>query len=249
MNKGINLLGLILLTSIAQAAPPDNFVSIREVDPTIVLEIRYAGAHNFLGRPVNGYGAPACWLTKKAAAALQSVQAELQKFGLSLKVYDCYRPQRAVADFVAWAKDLNDTKMKKEFYPRVEKINLFRDGYIAEKSGHTRGSAVDLTIVPIPPPRQREFREKEKLIDCAVPRNKRFPDNTLDMGTGYDCFDPLAHPANQTVGIEQRKNRLLLKSIMEKNGFVGIAEEWWHFKLKEEPYPDTYFDFKVEEGR
>ena len=146
--------------SLGQAAEtkrPADFVSLQQVDPSIVLEIRYFGHHNFLGRPVRGYRAASCWLTKEAAAAVESVQTELKRSGLSLKVYDCYRPQRAVDDFVLWARDLRDTKMKGEFYPRVDKADLFRDGYIAAKSGHSRGSTIDLTIIPRPPRRQREF--------------------------------------------------------------------------------------------
>ncbi|MFH1018917.1 MAG: M15 family metallopeptidase, partial [Pseudomonadota bacterium] len=137
------LVPLVLGVGVAHAAEakrPVDFVLLKNVDSSIVLEIRYAGDHNFLGRPAKGYKAPACWLTTNAATALAAAQAELRKFGLSLKVYDCYRPQRAVNDFAAWAKDLKDVKMKKEFYVHVDKTTLFRDGYIAAKSGHTRGS-------------------------------------------------------------------------------------------------------------
>jgi D-alanyl-D-alanine dipeptidase len=185
-------------------------------------------------------------LTPPAAAALSAAQTELRSYGLSLKVYDCYRPQRAVDEFVAWAKDLGDTKMKAEFYPRVEKTNLFKDGYIAAKSGHSRGSTVDLTLIPIPAPPQEEFASGQRLRDCTLPASRRFGDDSLDMGTGFDCFDPLAHTANPDLGAQQRRNRLLLKSTMEKFGFRNLPEEWWHYTLKDEPYPNQYFDVPIE---
>jgi D-alanyl-D-alanine dipeptidase len=206
---------LVLSCFVAASAFAQNFVEIRSVDPTIAVEARYATSHNFVGRPVTGYHAEKCFLTPEAAAALGKVQAELRIYGMSLKVYDCYRPQRAVDDFIAWAKDVNDQKMKKEFYPRVDKRDAFKLGYIAEKSGHTRGSTVDLTIVG------------------------------LDMGTTYDFFDELAHTANPNISADARRNRLLLKSVMEKFGFRYYEYEWWHFTLANEPFPDTYFDVEV----
>jgi len=221
------------------------FTYLDEVDPSIIQEMRYLGNHNFIGRPILGYYVPRCILTVEAAEALAKVQAELKQYSMSLKVYDCYRPQKAVDSFVAWAKDLNDTKTRKEFYPKVDKTNLFKDGYIAEKSGHSRGSTMDLTIVPLPIPKQTEYRGGEPLFECYLPVDKRFKDNTLDFGTGFDCFDPFAHTANQEVGSLQKRNRLMLKSMMEKNGFKNLAEEWWHYTLRNEPYPDRYFDFDV----
>ncbi|MQA89987.1 MAG: D-alanyl-D-alanine dipeptidase, partial [Gemmatimonas sp.] len=215
------------------------------VDSTIVVEARYYGSHNFIGRQIAGYDAPLCLLTHEAATALARVQAELRPFGVGLKTYDCYRPQRAVDDFAAWASDTADTTMKAEFYPAVEKRNLFRDGYIAERSGHSRGSTVDLTIVPLPAPAQREYQEGEPLVDCRRPVGERFPDNSLDMGTGYDCFDPLSHTANPGIGPKARRNRLLLKAVMERHGFSNYAQEWWHFTLADEPHPETYFDLPV----
>lgn len=224
---------------------PSGFVYLQDVDPTIIQEMRYHGTHNFLGRPVPGYESPKCILTLEAARALAAVQAELKLYSMSLKVYDCYRPQRAVDSFVTWAKDLDDTKTRKEFYPKVDKSNLFKDGYIAEKSGHSRGSTMDLTIVPLPVPKQAEYRDGQALVECYMPVEKRFKDNTLDFGTGFDCFDPLAHTANAEIGATQKRNRLMLKSMMEKNGFKNLAEEWWHFTLKDEPYPNRFFDFVV----
>ena len=229
---------------VQQSPRPFNeaFVSITEVDPTIVVEARYYGAHNFIGRRITGYDAPKCVMTREAATALAKVQADLRAFGLGIKTYDCYRPQRAVNDFVAWARDTLDNRMKAEFYPEVDKRNLFRDGYIAERSGHSRGSTIDLTIIPLPAPAQAEYREGMQLVDCRRPSGERFRDNSLDMGTGYDCFDPLSHTANPSISAEARRNRLLLKAVMEKNGFRNYANEWWHYTLVGEPYADTYFD-------
>lgn len=223
----------------------DAFVSIADVDSTIVVEPRYYGSNNFLGRPVAGYDAPKCLLTREAATALAAVQAELRPFGLGLKTWDCYRPQRAVDDFVAWARDTADTRMKEAFYPGVEKRDLFAEGYIAERSGHSRGSTVDLTLVPLPPAPPASLDAPPFLASCTLPVGQRAHDDGLDMGTGYDCFDPLSHTANPAVGPVAARNRLLLKAVMEKHGFRNYTLEWWHFTLRDEPFPDTYFDDPV----
>ncbi|MFQ6392576.1 M15 family metallopeptidase [Nocardia sp. KC 131] len=230
------------------APPPpgtESFVSITDVDPTIIVEARYFGQHNFLGTRVTGYEAPKCLLTEQAAAALAQVQQELRPMNLALKTYDCYRPQRAVDHFVAWARDLGDVKMKAEFYPAVDKANLFRDGYIAEKSGHSRGSTLDLAIVALPAAEPEQYREGDPLRECALPTDQRFHDNILDFGTGYDCFDPAAHTASPAVGGTQRAMRTLLANLMDEHGFKNLPEEWWHFTLRDEPFPQTYFDFPI----
>jgi D-alanyl-D-alanine dipeptidase len=244
------LCGLAICACAAAGTPepspqvPD-FVSVTEIDPTIIVEARYHGSHNFIGRPIEGYEAPKCLLVRAAAEALSRVQTEVRAFGLGLKTYDCYRPQRAVAHFAAWARDLSDVKMKAEFYPDIDKTKLFDLGYIAERSGHSRGSTVDLTLIPIPPPSQAEYREGDPLVRCTAPVEHRFRDNTLDMGTGYDCFSELSHTASPAVGAVAARNRLLLKAVMEKHGFVNYAQEWWHFTLRPEPYPQSYFDLPV----
>ncbi len=225
---------------------PGSFVDIQKVIPDIALDIRYYSPHNFVGEKVDGYLAPKCFLTKEAAEALSHVQKDLEPYSLSLKIYDCYRPQRAVNHFVRWATEIENTKTKKEFYPTVDKRNLFKDGYIDSKSGHSRGSTVDLTIVPSPVPIQPQYSPGQKLYECYLPAAKRFPDNSIDMGTGFDCFDELSHTANTNIGRQQKINRLLLKSLMEKHGFRNYDKEWWHFTLKNEPFPDTYFDFVIE---
>jgi D-alanyl-D-alanine dipeptidase len=225
---------------------PTGFVDVQKVAPSIMLDIRYFGPHNFVGEKIDGYNAPKCFLTKKTAAALSKIQEELKGFSLSLKVYDCYRPQRAADHFVKWAKNIDDTKTKTEFYPTVDKKNLFKDGYIASKSSHSRGSTVDLTIVPVPVPEQEDYVRGQALYACFFPFDKRFKDNSIDMGTGFDCFHELSHPGNRQIGLQQRINRMLLKTLMEKHGFKNYDQEWWHFTLKGEPFPDTYFDFTID---
>ncbi|MDR3477100.1 MAG: M15 family metallopeptidase [Gammaproteobacteria bacterium] len=224
---------------------PSDFVYLRSVDPSILQEMRYAGYHNFLGRPIAGYHATECILTRKAAFALKKVQTELKQSGLSLKVYDCFRPQTAVNDFTASGKDLSDQRMKTEFYPRVSKDAFFKLGYVAEKSGHSRGSTVDLTIVPVPTPKQEAYHRNQKLYDCAAPYGKRFHDNSIDMGTGFDCFDERAHSDSTAINSIAYHNRSVLRVAMEQQGFKQYINEWWHFTLNNEPYPDTYFDFPI----
>ncbi|MFF8291975.1 M15 family metallopeptidase [Streptomyces sp. NPDC016309] len=233
----------------ARATPepkaPEEFVALRSVDPTIIQEMRYTTEHNFVGEPVDGYRQPVCILTRPAAEALHRAQLRLLRQGHSLKVYDCYRPQRAVDHFVRWAKDLQDERMKAEFYPLVAKSRLFADGYIAENSGHSRGSTVDLTIVKLPAVPTRPYVPGERLVPCHAPREERFPDNSIDMGTGFDCFDTLSHTDDPRVQGAQRANRQLLKGTLGTEGFANLPEEWWHFTYKPEPFPATYFDFPV----
>ncbi|TXS46066.1 D-alanyl-D-alanine dipeptidase [Streptomyces sp. uw30] len=243
------LLAVTVAPATAQAKTepkaPKDFVALRTVDPTIVQEMRYFTPHNFVGERIDGYRQPLCILTRPAAQALHKAQQRLLRQGYTLKVYDCYRPQRAVDHFVRWAEDLDDEAMKDEFYPNVDKTRLFLDGYIAEKSGHSRGSTMDLTIVKLPAKPTRPYLPGEPLVPCYAPKGERFPDNSVDMGTGFDCFDTLSLTLDPRIQGEQRANRLLLKSTLEALGFVNLAEEWWHYTYKPEPYPDTFFDFPV----
>ncbi|WP_067499445.1 M15 family metallopeptidase [Actinoplanes sp. TFC3] len=222
-----------------------DFVAVSRTDPTIISDIRYATSHNFVGRRIDGYREPLCILTEQAATALGKAQRAVRKQGYSLKVYDCYRPQRAVNDFVKWAGDPGDQRMKREFYPKVNKEVLFEEGYIAEKSGHSRGSTLDLTLVKLPPKPQPAYRPGQPLVPCTASVRKRFPDNTIDMGTGYDCFDPLAHTLDPRITGVPLANRLLLKRAMTAAGFTNYELEWWHYTLAGEPFPDRYFDFPV----
>lgn len=208
-------------TNPAAAARPADFVDAARVVPGLVVEMRYAGSHNFVGRPINGYQAPVCWLTRPAADALAGVQADLARFGLGLKVYDCYRPARAVADFEAWARDLSDQAHKSEFYPNVDKSRLFQLGYIADRSGHSRGSTVDLTVID------------------------RASGAEIDMGSPFDLFDPRSWPESNQMAPAQRASRMMLQSVMRAHGFSPLQQEWWHFTLAHEPHPASYYDFVV----
>ncbi len=225
---------------------PADFVALSDVDPGIQQDIRYATAHNFVGRPIVGYAEPVCLLTRTAAHALSQVQTAARAHGYGLKVYDCYRPQRAADEFVAWAAHPDDQAMKAEFYPAVAKADLFRDGYLGAPTAHSRGSTMDLTLVPlrsaIPPP----FTPGQPLVACTATARQRFPDNSADMGTGFDCFDPRAHSADHRVTPAQADNRRLLEDLMAAQGFTNYADEWWHYSLTDEPYPHTFFDFPVD---
>lgn len=202
----------------------EGFVYVEDVIPNIRLDVRYFGEDNFMGRRVAGYEAPRCILTREAAESLKKVQEDLNRFGLGLMIFDAYRPQRAVDDFVRWGKDLDDMKMRKQFYPNVQKEDLFKDGYVAERSSHSRGSTVDLTIVYT----DRHSQEKE-----------------LDMGTRFDFFGPQSWPDSRLVTPVQRAHRMLLQVLMQKHGFEPYPKEWWHFTLRNEPFPNTYFYFPV----
>ncbi len=235
-------------TAQAETEPkaPKDFVALRSVDPTIIQEMRYFTPHNFVGERIDGYRQPTLHPHPPRRRCPPPAQRQLLRQGYTLKVYDCYRPQRAVDHFVRWAEDLDDEAMKAEFYPNVDKARLFADGYIAEKSGHSRGS----TAGPDDSSGCRRSRPRrttpdEPLVPCFAPKGERFPDNSVDMGTGFDCFDTLSHTLDPRVQGEQRANRLLLKNTLEDLGFVNLAEEWWHYTFKPEPYPDTYFDFPV----
>lgn len=199
----------------------DGFVLITDVIPEVILEISYYSTFKFVGERINAYEAPTAYLTKEAAA-LKNVSDDVMKQGYRIKIYDAYRPQTAVDHFKAWAEDLEATEMKPYFYPEVDKSELFDKGYIAAKSGHSRGSTVDLT-----------------LVDMMTGRE-------LDMGGGFDYFGELSHPNyTKTLTQEQIENRMILRKAMVDNGFKPLPEEWWHFTLENEPYTDTYFDFPV----
>ena len=200
----------------------DDFVEITEIIPDAILEIRYYSTYNFVGTRIDGYLQPTALLTRQAADSLRAVSDELLAKGYRLKIYDAYRPQCAVDHFVRWAADVSDTLMKPYFYPDLDKSVLFEQEYIMEKSGHTRGSTVDLT-----------------LFDMATEKE-------VDMGGTFDWFGEESHPDyTATITPEQYANRMLLRDAMVRHGFKTLDSEWWHFTLKDEPYPDTYFTFPV----
>lgn len=224
---------------------PDNFVYLHNVDPSILVELKYFTHHNFVGYPLPGYQNNCVILTTPAALALKAAQIEANAFGMTLKIYDAYRPQDTVDEFIRWAEDVTDQVMKSEFYPDINKADVFDLGYIMKRSTHSRGSTVDLTLVPLPVPPQPQWKPGDPLLDSRLPEGQRQSDNSIDMGTGFDCFDELSHPFNPNLPPQVRANRMLLRTLMEKHGFRGIRTEWWHFTLKDEPYPETYFNFPV----
>ena len=197
------------------------FVSIGEVIPDVLLDIRYYSSFNFIGERIDGYEEPVALLTREAAQALKAASDEAKKRGLRLKIFDAYRPQKAVDHFVRWAKDPGDIRMKPFFYPELEKKDIIPQHYIAEHSGHSRGSTVDLT-----------------LFDMATQQD-------LDMGGTFDWFGEKSHPDYAGAGEAQHANRMLLQSLMVKRGFRPLDSEWWHFTLENEPWPDTFFTFPV----
>ncbi len=218
----------------------ENFVNITDVVPDVILEIRYFGTYNFVGNRIDGYMQPTALLTRQAAEALKAVSDDVKAQGYRLKIFDAYRPQRAVDNFVRWAKDEADVRMKQYFYPDLEKNLLFPQDYIAEKSGHTRGSTVDITLFDM-------TTEKE-----------------VDMGGTFDWFGVESHPdfcgnpetgkytggkspKGRSITKQQFENRMILRQAMLRHGFKPLSSEWWHFTLKDEPFPDTYFNFPVKE--
>jgi len=217
-------IGFLFGVSIRAQTLPEGFVYLKDVVPSIELELRYFGDHNFIGKPIDGYSKEKGIVTEETAKALKKIQKELNKQQLGLKIYDAYRPQKAVNHFARWAKNLNDTLKKKEYYPNVKKADLFKEEYIAYRSGHSRGSTVDLTIIDLSTPDKRE----------------------LDMGSSYDFFGRESWVSYNNVSDEQLENRLFIQKIMKKYNFKNYIQEWWHFTLKNEPFPNTYFDFSIE---
>ncbi len=220
--KKLFFFAFAFLTISCHSQLPKGFSYLADIDTTIQSELRYITTNNFIGSPIDGYLKNTLIVSTPTAEALQKVQTKLAKFGLSLKIFDAYRPQQSVDHFVRWAKVLNDTLMKQQYYPDVDKKDLFKLDYIASKSGHTRGSTVDLTIIDIKTGKE------------------------LDMGSSYDFFGTASHPFYPNLTKEQRANRFLLRNLMLEAGFKPYAKEWWHFTLKNEPFPKTYFNFSIE---
>ncbi len=208
-------------TTVSEASK-NGFVVVTDVVPDAILEIRYFSTFNFMGVRVDGYNAPIAYLTKEAADSLKAVSDDVKAMGYRLKIFDAYRPQCAVDHFVRWSHEASDTLMKRYFYPDIDKPRLFEEGYIAKKSRHTCGSTIDLTLFDM-------NTEKE-----------------VDMGSPFDWLGEESHPDYAGVTPEQHKNRMILRDAMVRHGFRGISTEWWHFVLKNEPYPDTYFTFPIE---
>ncbi|AUC97503.1 peptidase M15 [Bradyrhizobium sp. SK17] len=228
---------LIVAATMAAISPaaaqglPDDFVFLRDIDPTIIQDIRYAGANNFMGRPIAGYGAAECVVRRDVGLRLKAVQQELAPQKLSLKMFDCYRPARAVADMVAWSQNGRETAAERRYNPAFPKADLFRLGYIATHSGHSTGAAVDLTLVDLTADNAGKFDPARAYADCTAPAAIRAPEGSVDMGTGYDCSDPKGHTVARSITAGQRRWRTRLVAAMAGQGFVNFAKEWWHFSL------------------
>ena len=214
------LLGVLSINAV-KAQIPGSFVDIQDIDSTIRVELRYFTTHNFVGKKIRGYRANKAYMTVPAAQALLRAHRRACKMGMGILVFDAYRPQRAVDHFVAWSKDLADTLKKAAFYPDIRKSRLFNEGFIASRSGHTRGSTVDIT-----------------LYDLGT-------GEALDMGSPFDFFGDISFHSSSLVTAQQRRNRELLKDLMQNAGFIPYAKEWWHYRLKNEPFPEQYFNFEV----
>jgi len=204
------------------SASSNELIDAGEAIEGIVTDIRYAGNNNFLGRPVAGYSAAKCWLSREAASALSKAQRLAETQGLAILIYDCFRPQRAVDDFVRWVSGNEDEPTKEIYYPNVPRRELIDRGYIASRSGHSRGSTIDLTLIA------------------------KGNGQPLNMGTPWDYFDARSHTVSKEIVGDAAKNRQILKRIMESAGFRGYYAEWWHFTLENEPFPDSYFDIPIQ---
>lgn len=241
--------GVILLHSLTTEAQYANgFVDIASIDPSIQVEMRYFSDWNFIGRKSPGYEANKCFLTKEAAHALAKIQKKLVSQGYSLLVFDCYRPQRAVNDFISWTKNAQDSRMQKVFYIEEPKEFLVRRGYLARRSGHSRGSTVDLTVISKSESSSEQragLRFREENIDCRYQKNIAAT-GQLDMGTTYDCFSRRTNTANKDISQMAQKNRQLLRRAMDKGGFYNYPKEWWHYTMRGEPFPKTFFDFVIQ---
>lgn len=221
-----------LTVGCAQADPlPADFVYLRDIDPSIQQDIRYAGANNFVGRRLAGYEAAECIVRRAVGLALRQAQRELAQRQLSLKMLDCYRPQRAVDDIYAWAQDGNETPAQRRYNPSFSKTELFRLGYVATRSGHSSGAAVDLTLVDLRATKGPSFDSRRAYADCTAAEPLRAPEASVDMGTGYDCSDAKAHTASRAITPQQRRWRETLLAAMSSAGFKNYRLEWWHFSL------------------
>jgi zinc D-Ala-D-Ala dipeptidase len=227
----VALLGAGLAPAAFAQSLPGGFVYLRDIDPTIVQDIRYATANNFVGRPLAGYQAGECVVKREVGLRLKNIQQELAKQKLSLKMFDCYRPARAAMDMVKWSRNGKETAAERRYNPAFRKVDLFRLGYIAAYSGHSTGSALDLTLVDLTADNSAAFDAARSYADCTASVEKRAPEGSIDMGTGYDCSDLKANTRSSAITAEQCKWRNTLVATMRKQGFVNYFREWWHFSL------------------
>jgi zinc D-Ala-D-Ala dipeptidase len=241
----VTFLAVLFATGANAQTLPGGFVYLRDVDPTIIQDIRYASSNNFVGRPMHGYDAPECVVKREVALKLKAIQADLAKRKLSLKMLDCYRPTRATADMLARSRDGKDSGRR--FNPKFDKRDLFRLGYISPYSQHSTGAALDLTLVDLTADNSATFDPTKTYADCAAPVALRAPEGSIDMGTGYDCTDLKGHTSSGAITPEQRHWRQELIAAMRSQGFVNYFREWWHFSLPGAAGPA--YDFPIEPRR
>ena len=233
-------------TAMAAQPLPGGFVFLRDIDPSILQDIRYAGPNNFVGRRLSGYDAAECVVKREVALLLKSVQQDLAPQGLSLKMMDCYRPVRASRDMVVWSRNGRETPAERRFNPSIRKADLFRLGYIAERSQHSTGGALDLTLVDLKADNSGSFDPAKAYADCTAPASDRAPEGSVDMGTGYDCTDLKGHTAARSITPSQRRWREKLVQAMVRRGFVNYSKEWWHFSTPAAGGPA--YDFPIVRG-
>jgi D-alanyl-D-alanine dipeptidase len=222
---------------------PSGFVYINEFDPSLIIDLRYHGNDNFIGSKIQGYLSNMCIVSEPAATALIKAQEKFKNDGYGIVVYDAYRPQDAVDHFLMWSKDISDQKMKDFYYPRINKEKCFELGYIFKRSAHTRGSTLDISIIELGKSLHSIIPTKRLLLDGF--EITYLDDGTVDMGSSFDLFDEASHFENNLISDEYKQRRTYLKTVMSEVGFNSYDKEWWHFTLKEEPFPDTYFNFRV----
>lgn len=223
---------------------PNGFVYLKDFDPTIIQNLRYYDDENFVGIKIEGYKSDKVILSREAAVKLATVQKELLADGYSLVIYDAYRPQKAVNHFMKWSEDLSNQVTKGKYYPLIDKSNIFNLGYVAEKSGHSRGSTVDLTIIKSDSILKKVSVHDRKLLNDQV--ISYLDDGTVDMGSSFDLFDKASHHDSKLIDKKYLGMRNYLRAIMKKNGFKEYEQEWWHYTLENEPFLNTYFNFDIE---
>jgi D-alanyl-D-alanine dipeptidase len=242
---GLAAIAVVSSTPVHAEPLPGGFVYLRDIDPSIIQDIRYATSNNFVGHPMAGYRAGECVVKREVAFRLRAIQQELAKRKLSLKMLDCYRPARATADMLAWSRDGKDTGRR--FNPAISKRDLFALGYISPYSQHSTGAALDLTLVDLTADNSAAFDPARTYADCTAPVEKRAPEGSIDMGTGYDCTDLKGHTNANAITPEQRRWRRELVSVMASQGFVNYWREWWHFSLR--GAGGAAYDFPIEPRR
>ena len=240
----IVFVGCVSLHGLGDELVPDAFINVQSIAPDIQLEMRYVTDDNFVGAPVDGYLDPICYLARPAAAALAKVQETVTRDGYGLVMFDCYRPQRAVNHFVRWSEG-KGAATKQQYFPDLDQSQLFELGYIAKRSGHSRGATVDVGLLKLSSNHSGDDFGRERPAKCQHRFERSKAEGHVDFGSDYDCFDAMSHTASQEVSQHAITNRRYLVEVMARFGFENYDKEWWHFTYRPEPFPETYFDFPI----